>query len=71
MASRKKVLLKVIILGDSGVGKTSLMNQYVNKRFTSQYKVRRGQIVAGRKVCQNERVRPEAFSIDLNFDILY
>ncbi|KZM26450.1 Rab GTPase ypt7 [Ascochyta rabiei] len=29
MASRKKVLLKVIILGDSGVGKTSLMNQYV------------------------------------------
>ena len=39
MASRKKVLLKVIILGDSGVGKTSLMNQYVNKRFSSQYKV--------------------------------
>lgn len=29
MASKKKVLLKVIILGDSGVGKTSLMNQYV------------------------------------------
>ncbi|CAM0134991.1 unnamed protein product [Umbelopsis sp. WA50703] len=35
---RKKVLLKVIILGDSGVGKTSLMNQYVNKKFSSQYK---------------------------------
>jgi predicted small secreted protein len=32
--SRKKVLLKVIILGDSGVGKTSLMNQYVNKKFS-------------------------------------
>ena len=32
MAGRKKVLLKVIILGDSGVGKTSLMNQYVNKK---------------------------------------
>lgn len=29
MSSRKKILLKVIILGDSGVGKTSLMNQYV------------------------------------------
>jgi len=33
-----KVLLKVIILGDSGVGKTSLMNQYVNRKFSSQYK---------------------------------
>lgn len=38
MSSRKKVLLKVIILGDMGVGKTSLMNQYVNKKFSSQYK---------------------------------
>lgn len=37
-AQRKKVLLKVIILGDSGVGKTSLMNQYVNKKFSNQYK---------------------------------
>ncbi|CAK0784834.1 Ras-related protein Rab-7 [Coccomyxa viridis] len=35
---RKRSLLKVIILGDSGVGKTSLMNQYVNKKFSSQYK---------------------------------
>ena len=36
MQSRKKVLLKVIILGDSGVGKTSLMNQYVNRKFSNQ-----------------------------------
>jgi Ras-related protein Rab-7A len=35
---RKKVLLKVIILGDSGVGKTSLLNQYVNKKFDNRYK---------------------------------
>lgn len=38
MASRKKTLLKVIILGDSSVGKTSLMNQYVNRKFSNQYK---------------------------------
>eukprot|EP00698_Gefionella_okellyi_P004988 TRINITY_DN14594_c0_g1_i1.p1 TRINITY_DN14594_c0_g1~~TRINITY_DN14594_c0_g1_i1.p1 ORF type:complete len:205 (+),score=35.41 TRINITY_DN14594_c0_g1_i1:65-679(+) len=38
MSSKKKVLLKVIILGDSGVGKTSLMNQYVHKKFSNQYK---------------------------------
>ncbi|ORY40799.1 hypothetical protein BCR33DRAFT_758496 [Rhizoclosmatium globosum] len=31
-------MLKVIILGDSGVGKTSLMNQYVNRKFSNQYK---------------------------------
>ena len=38
MSHRKKVLLKVIILGDSGVGKTSLMNQFVNDKFSKQYK---------------------------------
>ncbi|WOL08332.1 ras-related protein Rab7 [Canna indica] len=38
MSSRRRMLLKVIILGDSGVGKTSLMNQFVNKKFSNQYK---------------------------------
>nr|GMD94097.1 ras-related protein Rab7 [Ipomoea batatas] len=38
MSARRRTLLKVIVLGDSGVGKTSLMNQYVHKRFSHQYK---------------------------------
>ena len=36
--SRKKVLLRFIILGDAGVGKTALMNQYTHSRFTKKYK---------------------------------
>ena len=32
------ILFKVIILGDCGVGKTSLMNQYVNNKFINNYK---------------------------------
>ena len=37
MAHRKKSLLKVIIVGDSGVGKTSLMNKYINDKFSKHY----------------------------------
>jgi len=37
-SGRKKVLLKVIILGDSGVGKTCLLNQFINRKFDTRYK---------------------------------
>ena len=36
----RRKLLKVIILGDSGVGKTSLMNQFVQRKFSKEYKAR-------------------------------
>lgn len=53
--ARKKVLLKVIILGDSGVGKTSLMNQYVNKKFTAQYKATIGADFLTKEVMIDDR----------------
>ncbi|XP_035781326.1 ras-related protein Rab-7a [Anopheles aquasalis] len=56
MASRKKALLKVIVLGDSSVGKTSLMNQYVNKRFSNQYKATIGADFLTKEVVIDERV---------------
>jgi len=56
MASRKKVLLKVIILGDSGVGKTSLMTQYVTKRFSNQYKATIGADFLTKEVVQDDRL---------------
>eukprot|EP00730_Choanoeca_flexa_P002673 TRINITY_DN11126_c0_g2_i2.p1 TRINITY_DN11126_c0_g2~~TRINITY_DN11126_c0_g2_i2.p1 ORF type:complete len:206 (+),score=40.30 TRINITY_DN11126_c0_g2_i2:1100-1717(+) len=56
MAARKKVLLKVIILGDSGVGKTSLMNQYVTKKFSNQYKATIGADFLTKEVAVDDRL---------------
>ena len=33
-----KDILKIVLLGDGGVGKTSLRNQFIHKRFTPTYK---------------------------------
>ena len=56
MAARKKTLLKVIILGDSGVGKTSLMNRYVNKKFSTQYKATIGADFVTKDVVVDEKL---------------
>ncbi|CAL9185106.1 unnamed protein product [Musa hybrid cultivar] len=37
MASGSDTTLKIIILGNRGVGKTSLINRYVHKKFHEQY----------------------------------
>jgi len=54
-SNRKKVLLKVIILGDSGVGKTSLMNRYVNQKFSAQYKATIGADFLTKEVSINDK----------------
>lgn len=56
MSTKKKVLLKVIILGDSGVGKTSLMNQYVNKKFSGGYKATIGADFLTKDVMVDDRI---------------
>lgn len=50
-----KSMLKVIILGDSGVGKTSLMQQYVNKKFSTQYKATIGADFLTKELTLDER----------------
>lgn len=37
-SSKKKNFLKIVILGDSGVGKTTLLQQYVNKKVNAHSK---------------------------------
>ncbi|CAI5687936.1 unnamed protein product [Oreochromis niloticus] len=56
MPSKKKSLLKVILLGDSGVGKTSLMNQYAIKKFSNQYKATIGADFLTKEVMVDDRV---------------
>jgi len=46
----------VIILGDSGVGKTSLMNQYVAKKFSNQYKATIGADFLTKEVMVDDRL---------------
>ena len=55
-ASRKKVLLKLIILGESGVGKTSLMDQYVNRKFSTAYKATIGADFLTKEVVIDEKL---------------
>ncbi|CAA6657586.1 unnamed protein product [Spirodela intermedia] len=56
MPARRRTLLKVIILGDSGVGKTSLMNQYVHKKFSNQYKATIGADFLTKEVQFEDRI---------------
>lgn len=52
---RKKALLKIIILGDSTVGKTSLMNMLVNGNFSAQYKATIGADFLTKEMTVNDK----------------
>lgn len=65
MTTRKKNLLKVIILGDSSVGKTSLMNHYVNKTFFTEYKSTIGADFLTKDVVVDNRVVTMQVSLGL------
>jgi Ras-related protein Rab-7A len=54
--SRRRTLLKVIVLGDSGVGKTSLMNQYVHNKFSQQYKATIGADFMTKEILVEDRL---------------
>lgn len=56
MSTRKKNILKVIILGDSGVGKTSLMHRYVNDKYSQQYKATIGADFLTKEIAVDDKV---------------
>jgi Ras-related protein Rab-7A len=43
-------MLKVLLLGDAGVGKTCLLNQFVNREFTAQYKATIGSDFSSKQI---------------------
>eukprot|EP01083_Nonionella_stella_P146430 460532_1 len=48
-------LLKVIVLGDSSVGKTSLMNRWVNSKFSLKYKATIGADFLTKDITVNDK----------------
>ena len=50
------IRVRTQILGDSGVGKTSLMNQYVNKKFSASYKATIGADFLTKEVLVDDRL---------------
>eukprot|EP00483_Globobulimina_turgida_P008443 UN08460 len=56
MSYKKKSMLKVIVLGDSGVGKTSVMSRWVHKKFDGRYKATIGADFLTKEVHIDDRV---------------
>uniref|UniRef100_A0A8D9AX72 Ras-related protein Rab-7a n=1 Tax=Cacopsylla melanoneura TaxID=428564 RepID=A0A8D9AX72_9HEMI len=56
MATKNRVLFKVVILGNAAVGKTSLLNQFVNNKFSNQYKATIGADFLTKEVFLDNRI---------------
>ncbi|GCC34020.1 ras-related protein Rab-7b-like [Chiloscyllium punctatum] len=50
MSIKKRVDLKIVILGSLGVGKTSLLNRYVNNRFIQEYRTTLGASILPKEI---------------------
>ena len=50
MSKKKEKVYKIVLLGDEGVGKTSTINQHVEKKFEEQYKMTIGTDISAKLI---------------------
>lgn len=60
----ERIVIKVIVLGCSNVGKTSLMKRYCNNKFSHERKVTTGTDFASKRIDMNGKVGLIFFSIE-------
>jgi len=63
MSNRQRPLLKVLILGDSFVGKTRLLNQNVENTYSPVYKTTIGAECSTKEIDINDRT----FKMEVSF----
>lgn len=56
MSNPPKLILKIIVLGDSSVGKTALINRYVNQNFSGNFKATIGTDLASKQIFINNQL---------------
>lgn len=56
MSNQPKPILKIIVLGDSSVGKTALINRYVNQHFSGNFKATIGTDLASKWILINDQL---------------